>query len=50
MDFRIAVLDADMVESRSARILTGEHRIYSHAIAIVLARRWRIEGRRVVED
>jgi phosphoribosylglycinamide formyltransferase 1 len=44
----VPVLENDSVESLSARILIEEHRIYSEAIAIVLAGRWRIEGRRVV--
>jgi len=43
------VLDHDTAESLSARILEQEHRIYSEAIALVLSRRYRIEGRRVVE-
>ncbi len=46
----VPVLDRDTVESLSARILTEEHRIYSEAIQIVLSERWRIEGRRVLED
>ena len=44
----VPVLDSDKPESLSARILVEEHRIYSQAIAVVLAGRWRIEGRRVV--
>jgi phosphoribosylglycinamide formyltransferase 1 len=44
----VPVLENDSVESLSARILTEEHRIYSEAIALVLAGRSRIEGRRVV--
>ena len=44
----VPVLESDSVESLSARILTEEHRIYSQAIALVLAGRWRIEGRRMV--
>ncbi|MGH9662386.1 MAG: phosphoribosylglycinamide formyltransferase [Bryobacteraceae bacterium] len=44
----VPVLDGDTAESLSARILREEHRIYSEAIAIVLAGAWRIEGRRVV--
>ncbi len=46
----VPVLDGDTAESLSARILVEEHRIYSEAIAMVLAGRWRIEGRRVVVD
>jgi len=44
----VAVLDDDTVETLSARILAEEHCIYSEAIGIVLAGRFRIEGRRVV--
>src|SRR6201997_1514376 len=44
----VPVLDEDTVESLSARILAEEHRIYSEAINIVLAGKFRIEGRRVV--
>ena len=46
----VPVLENDTPELLSARILAEEHRIYSEAIAIVLAGRWRIEGRRVVVD
>jgi phosphoribosylglycinamide formyltransferase 1 len=47
----VPVLDGDTVDSLSARILVEEHRIYSEAIAVVLAGRYRIEGRRVlIED
>jgi len=44
----VPVLDEDTVETLSARILKEEHRIYSEAIRIVIAGRYRIEGRRVV--
>lgn len=44
----VPVLDQDTVETLSARILKEEHRIYSEAIRIVIAGRYRIEGRRVV--
>ena len=44
----VPVLDADTAESLSARILNEEHRIYSEAIALVLSRKFRIDGRRVV--
>jgi phosphoribosylglycinamide formyltransferase 1 len=44
----VPVLDADTVDSLSARILREEHRIYSEAIRIVLAGNYRIEGRRVI--
>jgi phosphoribosylglycinamide formyltransferase-1 len=45
----VPVLDDDTVEVLSARILAEEHRIYSQAIRIVLAGRYRIVGRRVVQ-
>ena len=44
----VPVKDDDTVETLSARILAEEHRIYSEAIRIVLAGRYRIVGRRVV--
>jgi len=44
----VEVKDDDTVDTLSARILQQEHRIYSEAIAIVLAGRYRIEGRRVI--
>jgi len=44
----VAVLDDDTVETLSARILKEEHRIYSEAIRIVLAGKYRIVGRRVL--
>jgi phosphoribosylglycinamide formyltransferase 1 len=44
----VPVLDDDSVETLSARILKEEHRIYSEAIRIVLAGKYRIAGRRVL--
>jgi phosphoribosylglycinamide formyltransferase 1 len=44
----VPVLDDDTVETLSARILKEEHRIYSEAIRIVLAGKYRIAGRRVL--
>ena len=44
----IPVADDDTVETLSARILVGEHRIYTEAIRIVLDGNYRIEGRRVL--
>jgi phosphoribosylglycinamide formyltransferase 1 len=44
----VPVLDADTVETLSARILKEEHRIYSEAIRIVIGGDYRIEGRRVI--
>jgi phosphoribosylglycinamide formyltransferase 1 len=46
----VPVLDDDTVEVLSARILAEEHRIYSEAIRIVLAAKYRIVGRRVVSS
>lgn len=46
----VPVLENDTADSLSARILVEEHRIYSLAIAMVLAGRWRIQGRRVMAD
>jgi len=46
----VPVLENDTAESLSARILVEEHRIYGQAISIVLAERWRIDGRRVHRD
>jgi phosphoribosylglycinamide formyltransferase-1 len=36
------------VDTLSARILVQEHRIYSEAIGIVIAGRYRVDGRRVI--
>lgn len=44
----VPVLDRDTPASLAARILVEEHRIYPEAIATVLTRRWRVEGRRFV--
>lgn len=44
----VPVLEADTVESLSARILEEEHRIYSEAICRVLSGCLRVEGRRVI--
>src|SRR5208282_2573007 len=44
----VAVRDDDTAESLSARILAEEHRIYTEAVAMVLAGGYRIEGRRVL--
>jgi len=44
----VAVRDDDTAESLAARILEEEHRIYSEAVAMVLAGGYRIEGRRVL--
>jgi phosphoribosylglycinamide formyltransferase-1 len=44
----VPVLEADTVESLSARILVEEHRIYSEAIGLVLGGQYHIQGRRVL--
>jgi phosphoribosylglycinamide formyltransferase-1 len=44
----VPVLSDDTVEELSHRILEQEHRIYSEAIRTVLAGKYRIQGRRVV--
>src|SRR5262249_11108813 len=44
----VPVEDNDTVDTLSARILKEEHKAYSAAIRIVLAGRYRIEGRRVI--
>ena len=46
----VPVLDDDTADTLSARILVEEHRIYSEALAVVLSGRYRIEGRRVIEE
>jgi len=45
----VPVEDTDSVDSLSARILVEEHRIYSEAIAWVLAGNYRVDGRRVIK-
>jgi phosphoribosylglycinamide formyltransferase-1 len=44
----VPILDLDNEETLSARILQQEHRIYSEAIGIVIAGKYRVEGRRVL--
>jgi phosphoribosylglycinamide formyltransferase-1 len=44
----VPVLDADTVESLSARLLKQEHYLYSEALRLVLNGAFRIEGRRVI--
>jgi phosphoribosylglycinamide formyltransferase-1 len=48
MQAAVPVRDDDSVESLAARILKEEHRIYSEAIALLLAGRLKIVGRRVI--
>ncbi len=44
----VPVLNDDSAETLAARILAAEHELYSEAIAIVLAGRYRVDGRRVM--
>lgn len=44
----VPVLDEDTPDTLAARILVEEHRVYPEAIARVLSRRWRLDGRRFV--
>jgi phosphoribosylglycinamide formyltransferase-1 len=44
----VPVRDDDTEETLSTRILSEEHRIYAEAIGIVIAGKYRVEGRRVV--
>jgi phosphoribosylglycinamide formyltransferase 1 len=44
----VAIEDSDTPERLSERILVEEHRIYTEAVQIVLERRYRIQGRRVL--
>ena len=44
----VPVRDDDTEETLSARILKQEHRIYAEAIGIVIAGKYRVEGRRVL--
>ncbi len=47
MQRAVEVLDTDTVETLSARILEQEHGIYPEAVARVLNKNFRVEGRRV---
>ena len=46
----VAVDDRDTSASLAAKILVVEHRIYPEAIGVVLAGRWRFEGRRFLRS
>ena len=46
----VPVLPADTEESLSERILIEEHRSYAEAVALILSGKFRIEGRRVIEQ
>ncbi len=43
----VSVEDGDTPDLLAGRILALEHRAYKEALALLLTRRWRIEGRRV---
>jgi phosphoribosylglycinamide formyltransferase-1 len=45
----VPVLDGDDEDALSRRILKEEHRIYSEAVKMVLAGKYRIDGRRVLQ-
>jgi phosphoribosylglycinamide formyltransferase-1 len=44
----VPVLDDDTAETLAARILEQEHVAYATALRMLLTRRWRLDGRRVV--
>jgi phosphoribosylglycinamide formyltransferase-1 len=44
----VLVAPDDTPETLAARILLHEHRLYPKAIAIVLDRKWRLDGRRFI--
>ncbi len=44
----VPALQSDTPGSWAARILEAEHRIYPHAVRLVLDGRYRVEGRRVI--
>ena len=46
MQRAVEVLDTDTVETLSRRILEQEHRIYPEAVARVLSKEFRVEGRK----
>ena len=46
----VPVLDEDTVETLSARILVEEHRLYIEALRVMLAGRWKVNGRRFLRE
>lgn len=46
----VPVHDDDTDDSLAARILVEEHHAYPEAIAVVLAGKWKIQGRRVIRS
>ena len=46
----VPVLDDDTPETLSARILVEEHQAYAEAVALIVNKKYRLEGRRVRPD
>jgi phosphoribosylglycinamide formyltransferase-1 len=46
----VPVRPSDSVDTLAARILEAEHRIYPKAVRLLFQGRWRVEGRRVIEE
>ncbi len=46
----VPVLPSDDGHALAARILAEEHRVYAEAVKLALSGKFRIEGRRVIED
>jgi len=46
----VPVMPTDTVEMLSARILVEEHKTYAEAVALIFSGRFKIEGRRVIEQ
>jgi len=46
----VPVTPTDTVETLSARILVEEHKTYAEAVALISSGRFKIEGRRVIEQ
>jgi phosphoribosylglycinamide formyltransferase 1 len=46
----VPVADDDTADDLAGRILEAEHRIYPHAVRLVLEGRCRLEGRRVIQQ
>ena len=46
----VPVMPTDTVEMLSARILVEEHKTYAEAVALIFSGRFKIDGRRVIEQ
>lgn len=46
----VTVMDSDTAETLSARILEQEHRLYVEAVARIVSKNYRVDGRRVLTD